>query len=559
MDSVIFTDGNSGCADRHAPRKKAKVAHAYGLTSQIRVVATLLALSLAMTLGTVLWSAYRQDEIVIEDSRHLASSVLGILQSNLESTLTDYTYWTEAYENTVATFNVNWFDENYGDWPYLRENFGVTATLVIGPNDHVLRHLHDPAVVTHDRIGAVDHHIQGGLSDLVQTARRAVDGAFVVAGGLVQEDGRIYLAAVRVIHPHTDDLIRQAAITPENAYVAVFLRQIDDDVFQSMAADFGLDGLIHITDETSFDGATLPLRAVTGETFGALAWQVDRPSRHVCGVVLPALLTVILCIAALSMYVLRGMRRGQTDLLQSMQRAESADRTKTEFLANMSHELRTPLNAIIGFSESMRLEMFGPLGHEKYAEYNDLIYESGQHLLSIVNDILELSKIEAGQHSLNESEFSLREAAESAYRLVKSRADEKEIEVITKVSSDFPNISADERAIKQILLNLLSNSIKFTPEGGRIFLQLFCNSDSEIQIILSDTGIGIPKEHLGLVFRPFHQVAEPLSRSEGGAGLGLPLVASLVAEHDGNIRISSEVNRGTTVVVTFPRHRVVSP
>ena len=559
MDSVIFTDGDSGCADGRASRKKANVIHKYGLTSQIRNLATLLALSLAMTLGTVLWSAYRQDEIVIQDSRHLAVSVLDILQSNLESTLTDYTYWTEAYENTVETFNVTWFDENYGDWPYLRENFGVTATLVIDPDDHVLRHLHEAPVVAHDRIEAVDHHIDGGLSDLIRAARRAVDGAFVPAGGLVQEGGQIYLAAARVIHPHTEDLMRQAAITPENAYVAVFLRQIDDDVLQSMAADFGLNGLTQITDETSFDGATLPLRAVNGETFGALAWQVDRPSRHVCRVVLPALLTVILCIAALSMYVLRSMRRGQTDLLQSMQRAESADRTKTEFLANMSHELRTPLNAIIGFSESMRLEMFGPLGHEKYAEYNELIYESGQHLLSIVNDILELSKIESGQHSLNESEFSLREAAESACRLVKSRADEKKIEIITKTSSNLPQINADERATKQILLNLLSNSIKFTPKGGRIFLQLFRNARGDIQIILSDTGIGIPKEHLGLVFRPFHQVAESLSRSEGGAGLGLPLVASLVAEHDGNIRISSEVNRGTTVVITFPRHRVVSP
>ena len=241
-------------------------------------------------------------------------------------------------------------------------------------------------------------------------------------------------------------------------------------------------------------------------------------------------------------------------------RAESANRSKSEFLANMSHELRTPLNAINGFSEILAGEMFGPLGDRRYKEYSQDILSSGQHLLALINDILDMSKIEAGKMSLKREPIHIEDVVEDAIRLMRNRAEAVGLTLSVKLS-DLPEADADYRAIKQVLLNLLSNAIKFTPRGGKIAVSATVieqssfsgvPSEQRVRISVSDTGIGIAKDDLLRLAQPFEQIESQLSKSQPGTGLGLALTKSLVELHDGVLTMDSQPGQGTTVSFTLP-------
>lgn len=231
-------------------------------------------------------------------------------------------------------------------------------------------------------------------------------------------------------------------------------------------------------------------------------------------------------------------------------RAEEANQAKSKFLANMSHELRTPLNAIIGFSEIMESGMFGPLGTEKYDEYCRDIRESGKYLLDVINDVLDMSKIEAGRMRLDLEQLDLERLLSEATRVITPRAQEKNIELISRIQPDV-RLVADRRAVKQIVLNLLSNAVKFTPTGGRIRLRGRVCAGSMI-ISIADDGIGIPKDALKRLGRPFEQVESQLTKSHQGSGLGLAISKSLTELQGGNLRIRSRPGVGTVVVVGLP-------
>jgi len=245
-------------------------------------------------------------------------------------------------------------------------------------------------------------------------------------------------------------------------------------------------------------------------------------------------------------------KKVELDLMAARERAEQANRTKSRFLANMSHELRTPLNAIIGFSDIIRQEMFGALGNSQYLEYTQLIHESGQLLLDLINDILDMSKIEAGKFDLYPEDIELEEMGLACLRLLQQKADEG----LVRLSSDFAKaperITADKRALKQILLNLLSNAVKFTPQGGDVRLIVEERGD-DILFQVADTGIGIPEEALPRLTEPFEQVATDATLAQSGSGLGLALVKALTRLHGGELLIESEVGVGTRVSVTLPR------
>ncbi len=239
-------------------------------------------------------------------------------------------------------------------------------------------------------------------------------------------------------------------------------------------------------------------------------------------------------------------------------RAEGANRAKSEFLANMSHELRTPLNAINGFSEIMVGEMFGPMGDKRYREYAQDILSSGQHLLALINDILDMSKIEAGKMTLRFEPLHLGDVVEDAVRLVQNRGEAAGL-TFEVALPNLPEVEADYRAIKQVLLNLLSNAVKFTPRGGRITISGEMRRDplgERVRISVSDTGIGISADDLGRLARPFEQIESQHSKTQQGTGLGLALTKSLVEMHEGALEIESEPGRGTTVSFLLPLHLV---
>ncbi len=244
-------------------------------------------------------------------------------------------------------------------------------------------------------------------------------------------------------------------------------------------------------------------------------------------------------------------------MLAAMNEAEIANRTKTEFLANMSHELRTPLNAIIGFSELMKHETFGPVGSTKYRDYADDINESGQHLLALINDVLDLSKVESGTDELHEENIEISEMANAVIKLVMEIARTGRVELELDMSDDLSMLQADERKVKQILLNLLSNSIKFTPDGGKVTLKIWSGAESGHVFQVIDTGIGIAVEDIPKALARFQQIDSGLNRNHEGTGLGLPLTKSLIEMHGGYLDLQSEVGVGTTVTVRFPAERIV--
>ena len=247
--------------------------------------------------------------------------------------------------------------------------------------------------------------------------------------------------------------------------------------------------------------------------------------------------------------------RDQAEALQkSAAAAEEASQAKSDFLATMSHELRTPLNAIIGYSEMMNQEILGVLGNDKYKEYSGDIHASGVHLLSLVNDILDLSSVESGSDQLFEDTFDLRDVAMSVQALTANQAAAAEVTFECKIPEDFPELYADQRKIKQVLVNLVSNAIKFNKSGGRVILEAHCNQD-DLLILVRDTGIGMKQEDIPKALTKFGQVDSNHSRRYDGIGLGLPIVRAIVERHGGTLSIESELGNGTCVSVRLPSNR----
>jgi signal transduction histidine kinase len=237
--------------------------------------------------------------------------------------------------------------------------------------------------------------------------------------------------------------------------------------------------------------------------------------------------------------------------------AETANRTKSDFLANMSHELRTPLNAIIGFSEVIKRSMFGPLP-ARYRDYGSDIFNSGTHLLSLINEILDLSKLEAGQFELHEESVDLAAAIQECLHLVEPQAQKAKIGLDKAIDAELPMIRADDRRMRQILINLLSNAVKFTPEDGRVRISV-SRRNGGLAIAVSDTGIGMTPDQIPIALEPFRQIDSKLSRKYEGTGLGLPLTKHLVELHGGTLHIESRINLGTTVTIFLPPERIGPP
>ena len=250
------------------------------------------------------------------------------------------------------------------------------------------------------------------------------------------------------------------------------------------------------------------------------------------------------------------LKKAEAELVSARQDAEAANEAKSQLLANVSHELRTPLNAIIGFSEIMQGELMGALGNARYRDYAKDIRDSGLHLLSIINDILDLSKIEAGRLQLQDEIVSVASLFEVATRFLRAPAESAGLELSIESPAATAAVRGDRRALSQVLLNLLSNAVKFTPPGGRITLQTAPDGDGGILIRIKDTGIGIAEADIPRALEPFGLVEAPLARKFPGTGLGLPISRALVELHGGRFVIESAPGVGTTVILHLPAERV---
>jgi two-component system cell cycle sensor histidine kinase PleC len=251
----------------------------------------------------------------------------------------------------------------------------------------------------------------------------------------------------------------------------------------------------------------------------------------------------------------RALRESEKRYREMAERAERASAAKSEFLASMSHELRTPLNAILGFTEIFRVQLFGPLGHPKYLEYATDVHKSGAHLLDLINDVLDLSKIDAGKMELRETTFVLGELINDAVLLIRDRA-KGHVALDVETVGGF-RILADKRLTKQILINLLSNAIKFTPAGGTVSVSAQTNSAGALEICVTDTGVGMNAAQLEQAFSPYGQVDSKITQIHQGTGLGLPIAQSLAKLHGGDLIAQSAPGEGTRMILIFPQNRVV--
>jgi PAS domain S-box-containing protein len=250
-------------------------------------------------------------------------------------------------------------------------------------------------------------------------------------------------------------------------------------------------------------------------------------------------------------------KNADLEMREAKIQSDLANRAKSEFLANMSHELRTPLSSIIGFSEMIRDEVFGPVGHRAYWEYSRDIYDSGKKLLNIINDILDVSRIEAGQRQLNEGQVNPDKVLSEAIELLQGRADEAGVSIINELDTATPHIVGEELALKQIMINLLSNAIKFTPRRGRVSIDSEIEEDGHLRINVTDTGAGLDESEISKALSPFGQIETGLDKNNSGTGMGLTLVDSLIKLHGGELDIFSQKGLGTTASILIPEARVV--
>ncbi|WP_193368420.1 sensor histidine kinase [Pelagibius marinus] len=528
----------------------------------------------AIIVVLLLFAAREQNGLALQSSLHLAESALGDQINELKSTARDYATWDETVEEVVQSLDETWADDNIGTWAY--EGLQMSGTLVLDGGGRVLY-----GMIGGERLGEeILTRITEGLLPLAAAARKADPGELGVAlAGNVRFDGGLAIAAAAPIVFEGGSPAHDAGGA---ASVLIFFRLLDRDLLTRLEDGFLLPGL-HLAEQAAVSGASLALPGYDGTVLGHLAWTAEQPGFVMLQpLLLPGALAGLLGLLLLWIVVRRIARalqeledshtalhqqavelsaardralqqtRTETELRRN---AVAASRAKSDFLALVSHELRTPLNAILGFSETIATQAFGRDAGERYREYAEDIHESGSHLLSIINDILDLTKVEAGRYELHDEDIDLDALLRRCLALLRERAGTKGLLLAYRGSGIA--LRADARALKQIVINLLSNAIKFTGNGGRIELRAAADA-SGITITVADNGIGMNKDQLTRAMQAFGQVDSALTRASEGTGLGLNVTKALTELHGGRLEIRSAPGKGTAVTVRLPATRLLS-
>ena len=532
-----------------------------------RAGAALLALLViggALVVGLIISAARGQDRIAAEKSIALLRVALETRERNTGQTTKDYAWWTEAVRNLVDTPSADWASKHIGPTSY--DSIGMDLVTVIDAAGS--------QTFTFIKGEEAEFNVMNpeatGLQPLIAMARAAPPLEPMPATGLIQVGDQLFSVALAALTVAKGDPLLP---NEKPRSLLLFGRPLNSAAMDEIASEYRIDGLALVAPGDVGERTSLPLKTTDGHLVGALTWTPERPGNALIQRMLVPVGATIAGLALLSLIILWQIREvdwarrenqhnleiiegKNRELITARDEAEYANRAKSQFLAVMSHELRTPLNAIIGFSEIMYAEPYGALGDKRYKQYVQDIHNSGGHLLSIINDILDLSKIEAGQAELNEEEVDLAALITSVRRIMEERSTTAGLVFRCESGEGLPWVRGDRRALKQILLNLLSNAVKFTPRGGEVGLRMAVGEDHSLHMIVYDTGIGIDPQDIPRAMSAFGQVDASWSRRYEGAGLGLPISRALTRLHGGTLELESRPGTGTTVTVRLPPERV---
>jgi len=520
--------------------------------------------------GVVVYNAGRElDAAAAQTSRHLASTALALTGERAASLATDYGFWDETIENAVRDPDPDWISTYLAD--YIFGAFDQDAVAVLGPDDAVLlwqgRTEQTPEFALPDLAA-----LWQDLTPLIETARASPMNGPVGTWGLVGDAGRVFVVGVSAITP---EFPSPAQLEPAPRPILAYFSEINAKRSNQIAERFDLAGLWLSGDPADAGVVDVPLASAGGRQLGYLHVVPDSPTDEFLSQVAWPVTGIAVLFCAISALVVRKLLSGHRDLQRSahaiaqsnaqliasegqarsaLQRAEHSARAKSGFLANVSHELRTPLTAIIGFSQILKLRHRPGTPPTREDEYANIIHQSSQHLLNLVNDLLDLGKIESGGYVLEESWFPINEEVDGISRMMAGDAVRRGVALATEIAPEAPELHADSRAVRQILTNLISNALKFTPSGGAAEAAVLIR-DGRLALRVRDSGVGIAPGDLDQVWEPFNRTRNPAIAKTEGTGLGLHLVKILAELHDCETTLESTPGKGTTVTVTFPADR----
>ena len=513
-----------------------------------------------MVAGITIFTSRSQDQAARQESVHLTKAVLAAVTRRLADQTLDYAYWDQTVNNLITRVDLDWADKNIGI--YMHKTFGIASSFVLNAGNRPVCAMIDGKRRTSDPLSM----FQAGLDKLLERARAASLTAvpFPVTG-FVKAGETIHIASISLLAHKEKPIVTDA--------ILIFTKALDPAALVKMSSNYQLEGLRIAASDEALLPAVLPLTSAAGDRLGFLTWNPKTPGQEMLRWLIPFVVSIFLIFAGIAHIFFRKtqlitttlsnnlaeIQAAQEALREAKETAEKANKAKSEFLANMSHELRTPLNSVIGFSSVMEEGIFGPLGHENYLEYVGAVQDSGKHLLNLVNDILDISKIEAGEMEFEETVVDVDDLIRASAKIVANSADKAEITLNIDVPENTPHLRGDDLRLKQILLNLLANAIKFTPAEGRVSVSACIDQSNAMTWRIIDTGVGISAKDLPRILKPFEQIRGAVAHTHEGTGLGLYLTKSLTEAHEGTLEIESEVGRGTTVIVRFPSERTIFP
>jgi two-component system cell cycle sensor histidine kinase PleC len=480
----------------------------------------------------VIFAARVQDEQALESEKTILQQEASAYLQRLQTLTEDNAWWDVTAEKIILVEDLPWIEKSLGA---TTTDLGfIDGTMVLRPDFGVIYSFHETRSnqpIMTDEI-MLRSELGSALAEMNIDTKDSISGLFLVKGKLVA------LAATLV--QSNDDALFEPAL-PAQRPVLIFYSTLTDYEIELIGLANTLHGLKFSPENAAGDN-TLLITGINGDRVGWLTWQTKAPGTDMAlDMVWPAIFLLALVVFAMVRFVRQAI--GTVEALNQ------ANKSKSAFLASMSHEVRTPLNSVLGFAELMSLELFGKIEGDKNKEYLQLIKDSGGHLLTIINDILDISKLEAGKFDVYAEEVKPDVIVQDCVKMVEPNATERGITLTHH--TEKASLHSDERIIRQILINILSNAIKFTPKGGAVHV-LTERGKEYYQILVTDNGCGMSEKEIEIALTTFGQVKNTHTKQHSGTGLGLPLVARFITLLDGKIHITSNPSKGTSVTLYFP-------